>query len=112
MQKRWLALQGLSDELDKNPTLWKQKVKFDDLDIANIDDLDELDDDERDALDNIMADPKKLKLFTTAKSLSEIKAEAGEVKSLYEMANTLYNQQQEEQKYIELKKVVDFARCY
>ena len=106
LQKRWLALQGLSDELDKNPTLWKQKVKFDDLDIANIDDLDELDDDERDALDNIMADPKKLKLFTTAKSLSEIKAEAGEVKSLYEMANTLYNQQQEEQKYIELKKLL------
>lgn len=106
LQKRWLALQGLADELDKNPSLWKQRIKFEELDVANIDDLDELDDDERDALDNIMADPKKLKLFTTAKSLSEIKAEAGEVKSLYEMANALYNQQQEEQKYIELKKLL------
>ena len=106
LQKRWLALQGLADELDKNPTLWKQRIKFEELDVANIDDLDELDDEERDALDNIMADPKKLKLFTTAKSLSEIKAEAGEVKSLYEMANALYNQQQEEQKYKELKKLL------
>lgn len=106
LQKRWLALQGLADELDKNPSLWKQRIKFEELEVANIDDLDELDDDERDALDNIMADPKKLKLFTTAKSLSEIKAEAGEVKSLYEMANTLYNQQQEEQKYKELKKLL------
>ena len=106
LQKRWLALQGLADELDKNPSLWKQRIKFEDLEVANIDDLDELDDEERDALDNIMADPKKLKLFTTAKSLSEIKAEAGEVKSLYEMANALYNQQQEEQKYKELKKLL------
>ena len=106
LQKRWLALQGLADELDKNPSLWKQRIKFEELEVANIDDLDELDDEERDALDNIMADPKKLKLFTTAKSLSEIKIEAGEVKSLYEMANTLYNQQQEEQKYKELKKLL------
>ncbi len=93
LHKRWIALQGLADELDKNPSLWKQRIKFDDLDIANVDDLDDLDDDERDALDNIMGDPKKLKLFTTSKSPSEIKAEAGEVKSLYEMSNTLYTQQ-------------------
>ena len=106
LQKRWLALQSLADELDKNPSLWKQRIKFEELEVANIDDLDELDDEEKDALDNIMADPKKLKLFTTAKSLSEIKVEAGEVKSLYEMANTLYNQQQEEQKYKELKKLL------
>lgn len=106
LHKRWIALQGLADELDKNPSLWKQRIKFDDLDIANVDDLDDLDDDERDALDNIMGDPKKLKLFTTSKSPSEIKAEAGEVKSLYEMSNTLYTQQKEEQKYVELKKLL------
>lgn len=106
LQKRWLALQGLADELDRNPSLWKQRIKFEEFDVSDIDDLEDLDDDERDALDNIMADPKKLKLFTTAKSLSEIKAEAGEVKSLFEMANALYNQHQEEQKYIELKKLL------
>jgi len=106
LQKRWLALQELSDELDKNPSLWKQRIKLEEFEITNINDLDELDDEERDVLDNIMADPKKLKLFTTAKSLSEIKVEAGEVKSLFEMANTLYNKQQEEQKYTELKKLL------
>lgn len=106
LQKRWLALQELSDELDKNPSLWKQRIKLEEFEVTNINDLDELDDEERDVLDNIMADPKKLKLFTTAKSLSEIKVEAGEVKSLFEMANTLYNKQQEEQKYTELKKLL------
>ena len=44
-----------------------------------------------------------MKLFTTSKSIAEIKQEAAEVKSLYEMANTLFNQQKEEQKYRELK---------
>ena len=103
LRKRWLALQGLADELDKNPSLWKQRVKLDDMDVDSLDEFDELDDEERDALDNIMADPKKLKLFTTSKSIAEIKQEAAEVKRLYEMANTLFNQQKEEQKYRELK---------
>ena len=92
LQKRWMALQGLTDE-----------VKLEDFDDINIDDLDDLEDDERDALDNILSDPKKLKLFTTSKSPSEIKAETQEVKELYLMADSLYNQQQEEQKYKELK---------
>lgn len=103
LHKRWLALQGLADDLDRNPSLWKQRPKLDVLDLDNLDELDELDDDERDVLDNIMADPKKFKLFTTSKSIAEIKQEAAEVKSLYEMANTLFNQQKEEQKYRELK---------
>lgn len=103
LHKRWLALQGLADDLDRNPSLWKQRPKLEVLDLDNLDELDELDDDERDVLDNIMADPKKLKLFTTSKSIAEIKQEAAEVKSLYEMANTLFNQQKEEQKYRELK---------
>ncbi len=106
LRKRWLALQGLADELDKNPSLWKQRVKLDDMDVDNLDEFDELDDEERDALDNIMADPKKLKLFTTSKSIAEIKQEAAEVKNLYEIANTLYTQQKEEQKYRELKSLL------
>ena len=103
LQKRWIALQGLTDELERNPSLWKQKVKLEDFDDINIDDLDDLEDDEREALDNILSNPKKLKLFTTSKSPSEIKAETQEVKGLYLMADSLYNQQQEEQKYKELK---------
>lgn len=106
LEKRWQALQGLADELRNTPSLWKQRVKLDDFDMDNIDELDDLDDSERDALDNIMSDPRKFKLFTTSKSPNEIQAEAAEVKSLYEMANTLYCQQKEEQKYIELKKLL------
>ena len=51
LQKRWMALQGLTDELERNPSLWKQRVKLEDFDDVNIDDLDDLEDDERDALD-------------------------------------------------------------
>lgn len=106
LKKRWMALQGLSDELDRNPSLWRQRIKLDDFDDVNIDDFDDLDDDERDALDNILSDPKKLKLFTTSTSPKEIKAETQEVKELYLMADSLYSQHQEEQKYKELKSLL------
>ena len=106
LQRRWLALQDLADALDKTPSLWKQRVKVDDAEVSSINDLDDLDDDERDDLDNIINDPKKLKLFTTAKNPSDIKKEAAEVKALFNMADTLYTQHREEQKYIELKKLL------
>ena len=106
LQRRWLALQDLADALDKNPSLWKQRVKVDDAEVSSINDLDDLDDEERDDLDNIINDPKKLKLFTTAKNPSDIKKEAAEVKVLFNMADTLYTQHREEQKYIELKKLL------
>ena len=61
---------------------------------------------EKDALDNILSDPKKFKLFTTSKSLGEIANEAQEVKRLYDIANPLYNQNQEEKKYIQLKELL------
>ena len=75
MNKRYVALQGLADLVTANPNLWKQRQKLEDYDIDSIDDYDELEDDERDALDNIMADPRKLKLFTTAKTAAEIQIE-------------------------------------
>jgi len=106
LYRRWSALQGLVDEVNKNPNIWKQRQNIDDLDVDNIDEYDDLEDDERDALDNILSDPKKFKLFTTAKSLSEIQEEAKEVKQLYELANLLYCQNQEEKKYIELKELL------
>lgn len=106
LYKRWQALQGLVDMLNSNPGLWKQRHKFDDIDIANIDDYDDLDDGERESLDNILADPKKFKLFTTSKSPAEIANEASEVKQLYELAHHLYTENQEEKKYIELKELL------
>ena len=48
--------------------------------MDDIDAYDELNDEERDALDGIMADPKKLKLFTTSKSIGEIHNDASDQK--------------------------------
>ena len=104
--KRWQALQQLSDMLHKNPSLWSQRQNVQDVEISNIDQWDELEDDEREDLDNIMSDPKKLKLFTTSKSPKQIAEEAAEVKALYELANTLYTSNTEEKKYQELKELL------
>ena len=104
--KRWNALQGIVDEVNKNPNIWKQRQKLELVDVDNMDQYDDLEDDEKDALDNILSDPKKFKLFTTSKSLGEIANEAQEVKRLYDIANQLYNQNQEEKKYIQLKELL------
>jgi SNF2 family DNA or RNA helicase len=104
--RRYHALQGIVDELAKNPNLWSQRHKLEGFDVDNIEEYEELEDDERDALENILSDPRKFKLFTTAKSLGEIQQEASEVKKLFEMAQTLYNRQQEEKKFQELQELL------
>lgn len=107
LERRWKALQGLADALNSNPSLWRQRTRLDDFDnVDTIDDYDELDDQEREALDNIMDDPRKLKMFTTAKNPSEIATEAREVKSLYDLAARLYASNQEEMKYQKLKSLL------
>ena len=106
LRNRHKALSELLDELAKNPSLFKQKSKLDDLHVSNLDEYDELDDDEREALENIISDPKKFKMFTTATSREEIQKEASEVKELYKLAENLYNSNQEEQKYRKLKDLV------
>ncbi len=103
LERRWKSLQGIVDELNKNPSLWGQRHKIDGYDVDTLEQFEELEDDERDALENILADPRKFKLFTTAKSLSEIQIEAAEVKKLFEMAQGLYHRQQEEKKFQELQ---------
>jgi SNF2 family DNA or RNA helicase len=102
LKNRHSALQGLLDELAKNPSLFKQRGRID-FEASHLDEYDELDDDERESLENILADPRQFKLFTTAQSKSEIEREASEVKGLYQMALDLYNSDQEEQKYRKLK---------
>lgn len=103
LERRWNALQGIVDEITKNPNLWSQRHKLEGFDVDDIEDYEELDDDERDALENILSDPRKFKLFTTAKSLQEIQQEAGEVKKLFHMAQSLYNRQQQEKKFLQLQ---------
>lgn len=105
LERRWRALQGILDELNENPNLWNQRHRIEAAfnQVEDIDDFEELEDSERDALEGILSDPKKFRLFTTAKNPQEIQQEAREVKRLYEMAQTLYNRKQEEKKFQELQ---------
>jgi superfamily II DNA or RNA helicase len=104
--KRWVALNGIIEEVNKNPNLWKQRHVLDGFEVDGIDDFDDLEDNEREALEGIMADPRKFKLFTTAKSLQELQEEAKEVKKLFDLATELYNKNQEEKKYQKLKELL------
>ena len=106
LERRWQALQGIVDEVNKNPNLWSQRHKLEGFEVDNIEDYEDLEDDERDALDGILSDPRKFKLFTTAKSLSEIQIEANEVKILFDLAQSLYNRKQEEKKFQELQELL------
>jgi superfamily II DNA or RNA helicase len=107
---RHQALQGLLNELTNNPSLWGQRQRLDPtmatLGLDTIDDYDELDDREREGLENILADPRKFRLFTTAKSPAEIRDEARQVKVLFDQAETLYNAEQEEQKFVKLRELL------
>ena len=108
LQRRWNALQGIVDELAQNPNLWNQRHKMEAAynQIDDIDDFEDLEDDEREALESILSDPKKFKLFTTAKTQQELFQEAREVKRLYEMAESLYNRNQQEKKFQELQELL------
>jgi superfamily II DNA or RNA helicase len=106
LERRWGALQGIVDEVNKNPNLWNQRHKLEGFDVDNIEEYEDLEDDERDALDGILSDPRKFKLFTTAKSIGEIQQEANEVKKLFDMAKTLYNRHQAEKKFQELENLL------
>jgi SNF2 family DNA or RNA helicase len=106
LSHRMNALQGVVDDIAKNPALWQQRHKLEGIDVDDIMDYDELEDDEREALETILADPRKFKLFTTAKSLQELQDEAKEVKRLYNLANDLYESNQEERKYQKLKELL------
>ena len=68
------------------------------MDVSTIEDYEDLDDEEKDGLENIMSDPKKFKLFTTAKSPSELREEKEQVKELLDFAQHLYDSNQEEAK--------------
>ena len=105
LKNRYNALRGLLDQLAKNPDLWKQKQKLD-MNLESMEDIDELDDQEKELLETILSDPRKFKLFTTAKSLAEIRSEAEQVNRLMQMAETLYNQNQEEQKFKKLRELL------
>lgn len=72
---------GIVDEVNKNPNLWSQRHKLEGFDVDNIEEYEELEDDERDALENILTDPRKCKLFTTAKSLQRYNRKPAKLRS-------------------------------
>jgi superfamily II DNA or RNA helicase len=106
LNNRYKALKGLLDQLAQNPNLWQQKQKLD-LDMQSLEDFDEFNDEERESLENIISDPRKFKLFTTAKNPGEIREEAEHVKSLLDLAKSLYEGNQEEQKYKKLRELLE-----
>ena len=108
LKNRYNALDGLIQLVRENPSLWKQRSKMD-MEFEDFDDYSELTDEERDAIENIFSDPKKFKLFTTAKDIKEVEEERNEVKELVTLAENLYHSQIEEQK---LKKLYEFLKDY
>lgn len=104
LKNRYNALNGLLEELAQNPNLWLQKQKME-LNITDLDDFDEFDDEERESLENIISDPKKFKLFTTAKSPQEIREETQQVKELVDLSENLYRSNTEEQKLRKLREL-------
>ncbi len=78
LKRRWKRLAGHRGRSAQKPNLWNQRHKAEEFDVDSIEDYEELDDEERDALKKILSDPRQFKLFTTAKSLKEIKEESRE----------------------------------
>ena len=101
LTNRYKALNGLIELIRKNPSLWKQRMKFE-FEFDDYDDYSELTDEERESLEHIFADPRKFKLFTTAKSINQIQDELDQVLGLKEMAEELYHNNTEEQKLTRL----------
>src|SRR5690625_4412738 len=106
LQNRFKALDGLIEIVMQNPSLWKKRMRYD-VEFDDYDDYSELSDEEKESLENIFADPRKFKLFTTASSLNEIQEERNQVKDLKEYAEGLYHANTEEQK---LRRLQQFLR--
>ena len=105
LKNRYLALNELLDAVTRNPKLLTEKIRLE-LELESMEDFDELDDQAKESLADIMADPRKARLFTTATSPGDIREEAIQVKKLYQLAENLYQQEQEEQKLRELNRLL------
>jgi len=97
LQNRYNALNGLVELIRKNPTLWSKRMEYE-VEFDDYDDYSELTDEERESLERIFSDPKKFKLFTTAKSIQDVEVERNQVLKLKELAENLYHNNTEEQK--------------
>lgn len=104
LENRLKSLKSILDSVRENPRLLEIKTNPSfDFNLESLDDFDELSDDEREKLFEMVADPKKFKLFTTATNIGAIEAEVKAVEVLYNMANDLVVSGLEEQKLLKLK---------
>lgn len=112
LERRCKALEDLAREFGRDPREFtkakRQDSEFDEL--KDLDDFDELDDSEREAFESECADPKRFKYFTTAQDLETVRREAAETRKLFEEASALYQNETEEQKYLELKELLRTER--
>ena len=109
LQRRYKSLEVLAGEMETPASSFRQKVRHPDaeiFDIENIDEFDDLSDTQKDEFDSEMADPANAKYYTTATDAKAIKEEARETKRLFDLAKELYDKDTEEQKYVELKKLL------
>ena len=110
LERRYKSLEKLACELQKGSTPFsRQKASHFDtevFDIETLDEFDDLSDAQKDEFDSEMIDPSYVKYFTTATDIKAIKEEARETKRLFDLANALYDKGSEEQKYVELKKLL------
>ena len=103
---RHKILVDLIEEFRKNPDLFKKKEKFEEANLSE-DAYDELGDEEKESFDSLLKDPRKFKLFTTAKDSEDLKKEANQVKELLDLAESIYNSGVPESK---LQKLYDYLQ--
>ena len=106
LQNRHRVLLELLEEFRKNPDLYKKISKFEEA-VLSEDAYDELEDDEKESFDSLLKDPRKFKLFTTAKGPEDLKKEAEQVKELVELAESIYQSGVPESK---LQKLYDYLQ--
>ena len=107
--RRYKSLEALAGELETPAPSFRQKTKHPDaevFDIESLDEFDDLSDAQKDEFDPERIDPANVKYYTTATDAKAIKEEARETKRLFDLAKDLYDKGSEEQKYVELKKLL------
>jgi len=104
LRKRYEALNSLLEAIGANPDIWKKRFDLSaEVDVLeSLDEYDDLDEDQRAALEEIHADPRKLRLFTTAENLRQLEDEAREVKAIFDFSKSIVERNHDESKFTQL----------
>jgi len=107
LKKRYDALSDVLNMVQKNISILKEKDRLRELEVKNLESYDELTDEEKQKLEKIMADPKRFKLFTTAKDVKQLEAETQQLHELYTLSNNLFQSQAKERKLESLEELLN-----